>query len=378
MRILKNKTDFDFIGKRRIAVFISSVLNLAVLIGIAVFGFNWGVDFAGGTLVEVKFNTPQTAEQVRERVAAIGDASVQSIGSEEENSFLIRLGGMTQLTEETRDLAKKSLEPFGLTSFIAQLDNGLINLRTKERVDPVRLREAVQGSGTGVNEVRSLGEVQGGGFEYQVVASGMADRIVEVLSANGQADFQVQRVDYVGPQVGRQLRNKGIMALVYALIGIGVYVAFRFDFKFGPGALVALLHDLVMTAGYYLVTRREFNLTSIAVLLTVVGYSCNDTIVIYDRIREVSGKAHGKSLAELINTSINETLARTLLTSFITLLSLTGLLIFGVGEIFDFAAAMVVGLIVGVYSTVYVASPMTIWIDERRSRRRVATEKLAA
>jgi len=378
MRILKNKTDFDFIGKRRIAVFISSVLNLAVLIGIAVFGFNWGVDFAGGTLVEVKFNTPQTAEQVRERVAAIGDASVQSIGSEEENSFLIRLGGMTQLTEETRDLAKKSLEPFGLTSFIAQLDNGLINLRTKERVDPVRLREAVQGSGTGVNEVRSLGEVQGGGFEYQVVASGMADRIVEVLSANGQADFQVQRVDYVGPQVGRQLRNKGIMALVYALIGIGVYVAFRFDFKFGPGALVALLHDLVMTAGYYLVTRREFNLTSIAVLLTVVGYSTNDTIVIYDRIREVSGKAHGKSLAELINTSINETLARTLLTSFITLLSLTGLLIFGVGEIFDFAAAMVVGLLVGVYSTVYVASPMTIWIDQRRSRRGAATEKLAA
>ena len=378
MRILKNKTNFDFIGKRRIAVFISAVLSLAVLIGIAVFGFNWGVDFAGGTLVEVKFNSTQTAEQVRDRVSSIGDASVQSIGADEENSFLIRLGGMTQLTEASRDLAKSALEPLGLTTFVAQLDSGLVNVRFKNQVDPTRIREAVTATGTGVNEIRSLGEAQSGGFEYQIVASGMADRIVEVLSANGQADFQVQRVDYVGPQVGRQLRNKGVMALIYALIGIGVYVAFRFDFKFGPGALVALLHDLIMTAGYYLVTRREFNLTSIAVLLTVVGYSCNDTIVIYDRIREVSGKSHGKSLAELINTSINETLARTLLTSSITLLSLMGLLIFGVGEIFDFAAAMVVGLIVGVYSTVYIASPMTIWIDQRNRRRAGTQQKLAA
>src|SRR5690606_10103356 len=136
---------------------------------------------------------------------------------------------------------------------------------------------------------------------------------------------------------------------------------------------VGLLHDLIMTAGYYLVTRREFNLTSVAVLLTVVGYSVNDTIVIYDRIREEAGKGTTRSLPTLINDAINVSMSRTLLTSGITMLSLVGLLIFGVGEIFDFAAAMLVGLFVGVYSTVFVASPMTIWVDERM-RRRASTE----
>ena len=369
MRILKHKTNIDFIGKRRIAVFASSIINLAILIGIAIFGFNWGVDFAGGTLVEVKFSTPHTPEKVRERLQAIGDVNVQRLGSEEENSYLIRLGGTTQLTEETRDKARAALEPLGVTLFTAQLDNGLINVRTREKVEASRIKELVVGAGTGVKEVRALGQAQGGGFDYQIVASGMADRIVEVLQASGAKDYEIQRVDYVGPQVGRQLRNRGVMALVYAMLGILVYVAFRFDFKFGPGAMVGLVHDLIVTAGYYLVSRREFNLTSIAVLLTVVGYSVNDTIVIYDRIREEMVKHKGKSLPELINLALNETLSRTLLTSGITALSLVGLLIFGVGEIFDFAAAMLVGLFVGVYSTVYVASPFTIWIDKMGKSR---------
>lgn len=378
MRIIKNKTNIDFIGKRRIAVFVSTLLNLAIVIGIALFGFNWGVDFAGGTLVEVKFENAQTPEQVRERLAAVGEANVQRVGAEEENTFLIRLGGTTQLTEDSRDAARSALEPLGMQAFTAQLDNGLINVRFNEAVDPERIREAVRASGTGVNEVRALGAAQSGGFEYQVVASGMSDRIVSALVESGGEDFQVRRVDYVGPQVGKQLRNRGILSLLWAMVGIGLYVAFRFDFKFGPGALVGLLHDLIMTAGYYLVTRREFNLTSVAVLLTVVGYSVNDTIVIYDRIREEAGKGTTRSLPTLINDAINVSMSRTLLTSGITMLSLVGLLIFGVGEIFDFAAAMLVGLFVGVYSTVFVASPMTIWVDERMRRRASTKPQRAA
>jgi preprotein translocase subunit SecF len=187
------------------------------------------------------------------------------------------------------------------------------------------------------------------------------------------ADFAVQRVDYVGPQVGKQLRNKGVMALVYASLAILIYVAFRFDFKFGPGALLAMLHDLVMVSGYYLVTRAEFNLTSIAVLLTIIGYSINDTIVIYDRIREEMARFKGKPLREIINIAVNETLARTILTSGVTALSLIGLLIFGVGEIWDFAAAMLVGLVVGTYSTIYIASPLTIWLDERAAAKQRAS-----
>jgi preprotein translocase subunit SecF len=187
-----------------------------------------------------------------------------------------------------------------------------------------------------------------------------------------QPDFRVQRVDYVGPQVGNQLRNKGIAALLYSMLAILVYVAFRFDFKFGPGALLAMVHDVTMVSGYYLVSRREFNLTSIAVLLTITGYSINDTIVIYDRIREEMARYKGKPLPEIINIAVNDTLSRTILTSGVTALSLVGLLIFGVGEIWDFAMAMLVGIIVGTYSSVYIASPLTIWLDERAARKKAA------
>jgi preprotein translocase subunit SecF len=200
----------------------------------------------------------------------------------------------------------------------------------------------------------------------------MADKIVEAMGAGlSTPDFEnpPRRVDYVGPQVGKQLRNKGVMALLYAMLAILVYVAFRFDFKFGPGALVAMIHDVVMVAGYFLITRREFNLTSIAVLLTVLGYSINDTIVIYDRIREEMARYRGKPLPEIINIAVNDTLSRTILTSGVTALSLVGLLIFGVGEIFDFAAAMLVGIVVGTYSSVYIASPLTIWLDERAAAK---------
>ncbi|WP_225414433.1 protein translocase subunit SecF [Stigmatella hybrida] len=374
MQIIKNKTNIDFIGKRKIAVYISTIVNLAILVGIAVFGFNFGVDFAGGTVVELKFNTPISAADVRKRAEAGGlhDVSVQGIGSSDENTFLLRMGGVTQLTEQNAESAKTALEGLGSVSNVyPDLANGIINFRSASALTPQAIKDAVQKSGTGVQEVRELGAAQGGsGFDYQVVASGMADKVFSALS-QGQAsqDFEQRRVDYVGPQVGKQLRNRGIMALVYAMFAILVYVAFRFDFKFGPGALLAMLHDVVMVAGFYLVSRREFNLTSIAALLTIVGYSVNDTIVIYDRIREDMNKYQGKPLAEVINIAINDTLGRTILTSGTTALSLVGLLIFGVGEIWDFAVAMLVGILVGSYSSVYIASPLTIWLDERAAAR---------
>lgn len=373
MRILKNKTNIDFISKRKYAVYISSIVNLAILVGIAVGGFNLGVDFAGGTVVELKFNKPTTSEEVRDRALAGGlhDVSVQGIGAEEENTFLVRLGGVTQLNEESSEKAKTAINALGtVRNVYSDLANGIINFRSATALTTASIKQAVEGTGTGVAEVRELGEAQGGGFDYQVVASGMADRVFAAMTKGLSApDFEQRRVDYVGPQVGKQLRNRGIAALVYAMVAILIYIAFRFDFKFGPGALMAMLHDVVMVAGFYLVSRREFNLTSIAALLTVIGYSVNDTIVIYDRIREDMGKYKGKPLAEVINIAVNDTLARTLLTSFVTALSLVGLLIFGVGEIWDFAMAMLVGILVGTYSSVYIASPLTIWLDERAAAR---------
>jgi preprotein translocase subunit SecF len=384
MQIIKGKTNIDFISKRRVAVFASSVLNIAILVGIALFGFNWGVDFAGGTLIEVQFKKSINAEQVREGAVKGGlqEPQVQSIGSADENTFILRMGGVTQLTEagaKAAESAIKALPGIEVTTFNKDLDNGLLTFRTKAEVKVEDLKAAVSGSGTGVQSVTQLpGSSAEAGFEYQVASAGMSEKVQAALIAgipgtkfdceNTEADC-VRRVDYVGPQVGAQLRNKGIAALLLAMLAILIYVAFRFDLKFGPGALVALLHDVVMVAGYFLVTRREFNLTSIAVLLTVLGYSINDTIVIYDRIREEMVKFKGKPLPEIINIAINDTLARTILTGGVTGLSLVGLLIFGVGEIFDFAAAMLWGIVVGTYSSIYIASPLVIWLDEREAAK---------
>lgn len=376
MQIIKGKTNIDFIGKRKIAVLLSTAANIAILVGIAAAGFNWGVDFAGGTLVEVKFNGATTAEKVREGAIAGGlhEPQVQSIGSAEDNTFILRMGGVTQLTAENEQKAEaaiRALPGIEITAFNKDLDNGLITLRTKAEVKADDLKQAVVGSGTGVQSVTLLpGSSVESGFQYQITSAGMSDKVKEALTKGVPGTtFEVRRTDYVGPQVGEQLRNKGLAALLLAMLSILVYVAFRFDLKFGPGALVASVHDVIMVAGYYLVTRREFNLTSIAVLLTILGYSINDTIVIYDRIREEMVKYKGKPLPEIINIAINDTLSRTILTSGVTALSLVGLLIFGVGEIFDFAAAMLWGIVVGTYSSVYIASPLTIWLDEREAAK---------
>ncbi|MET0402748.1 MAG: protein translocase subunit SecF, partial [Cystobacter sp.] len=375
MQILKNKTNFDFIGKRKPAVFLSTAVNLLILVGIAVFGFNFGVDFAGGTVVEVQFNHAVTAADVRERVESgqLHDVSVQSIGSAAENSFLVRLGGVTQLTEEGATKASQAIQALGQVdpkAIRTDLANGIINVRSKRPLDAKQLEKSVEDTGTGVEEVRDIGQSQSGDYDYQVVASGMADRIRSALLKGQETpDFEMRRVEYVGPQVGKQLRNRGVQALLFSMVAILIYVAFRFDFKFGPGALLAMIHDVIMVAGFYLISRAEFGLTAIAALLTIVGYSVNDTIVIYDRIREDMAKYKGKPLAEVINIAVNDTLARTILTSGTTALSLVGLLIFGVGEIRDFAWAMLVGILVGTYSSVYIASPVTLWLDEREQAR---------
>jgi preprotein translocase subunit SecF len=376
MQIIKGKTNIDFIGKRRIAVFLSTAANIAILVGIALVGFNWGVDFAGGTLVEVQFKGSVTAEKVREGAVKGGlqEPQVQSIGPAEENTFILRMGGVTQLTEEGAKAAEsaiRGLSGIEITTFNKDLDNGTLSFRTKGKLNGEDVKGAVVATGTGVQSVTELpGSSVETGFEYRITSAGMSEKVQDALKKGiPETAFEVRRTDYVGPQVGAQLRNKGVAALLLAMLSILIYVAFRFDLKFGPGALVASVHDVIMVAGYYLVTRREFNLTSIAVLLTILGYSINDTIVIYDRIREEMVKFKGKPLAEIINIAINDTLSRTILTSGVTALSLVGLLIFGVGEIFDFAAAMLWGIVVGTYSSVYIASPLTIWLDEREAAK---------
>jgi preprotein translocase subunit SecF len=249
-----------------------------------------------------------------------------------------------------------------------------IDFQFKAPPDPRQLQAAVEGAGIKVREVREEQGLAAGTKSFAVITQGIREKIESDLGTKfAAANPEVRRVEFVGPAVGRELRNQGFKAVLYAMALIVVYIGLRFDFRFSPGVIIAIVHDAIVTLGYFAFTGREFNLTSIAVILTIVGYSVNDTVVIYDRIRESQTKYKGRSLHEIVNLAINETLGRTFLTSFATALSLIGLLIYGVGTIFDFSMAMLVGIISGTYSTWFIAAPMTIWLEERAAKKRART-----
>src|SRR5690606_27894394 len=347
---------------------------------------NLGVDFAGGTEIEVKFAQAVQADALRAKVAdaGFGDASVQQIGAEEENSFLIRVGQVSVVGDEDleryRETLARELEAYGFLALDFDAGTGdLLDLRTEREVPEAELLRVARAAGLPLAQrdepVRNL--TRAGQPAYQFVIQGLSDNVSQALHAEfGEENVDVRRVEFVGPQVGKQLRNRGIMAVLLAMAGIVLYVLFRFDVRFAPGVLLGLLHDVAVVMGYWVVTGREFNLTSIAVLLTVVGYSVNDTVVIFDRVREVMTKRKGLSLYDTLNTAINETLSRTIVTGLTSILALVGLLIFARGSLFDFAAAMIVGIVVGTYSSIYITGPVALWIDQRVQKRE-AERKLA-
>jgi preprotein translocase subunit SecF len=375
--LIKPGTTHDFVKYRRIAVVVSLIVNTLVLLGVLVWPrLNYGVDFAGGTEMQVHFKKPVDPGEIRDLISHLGfgEPTVQAYGSKSDNQFLIRVERIALLTPEKAKQIKDSVKQVlpGLQSFRFDPEVGdKLDFYFKQPVDENALKSAVEKLGTPVKEVRKLVAREGQEQEYTVITQGTADKIGSALREKyGQDQAEVVRTDYVGPQVGKQLRVDGILAVVYAIGMILVYVGFRFDFRFSPGVVIALVHDAIITLGFFVVSRHEFNLTSVTVILTVVGYSVNDTIVIYDRIRENAKKHKGRSLRDIVNLSINEMLGRTILTSGATALSLVGLLLYGVGTIWDFAAAMLVGIISGTYSTWYIASPMTIWLEEHAEQRK--------
>ena len=371
--IVPHGTKFDFVGKRHIAVTLSLIANLAVILWSLPFvhGLNYGVDFAGGTEMEVKFGSTIDPGKVRSVVEQLGfkGASVQAYGPEAEHSYLIRVERVALLTEPDVERVAEAVKTRILTytsySFNPEFGDK-IDFQFSKEPDPAALRQAVESAGVKVSDVRKEQGLAAGSASYSVITQGIQDKVRNGLDQSFAAEKpEVRRVEYVGPAVGRELRIQGFKAILFAMALIVAYVGLRFDFRFSPGVIIALIHDAVITLGYFAFSGREFNLTSIAVILTVVGYSVNDTVVVYDRIRENQGKYKGRSLADIVNLSINEVLGRTFLTSFATALSLVGLLVLGVGTIFDFAFAMLMGIVSGTYSTWFIAAPMTIWLEER-------------
>ena len=375
--LIKPGTTHDFVKYRRLAVVVSLIVNALVLAGVLIWpGLNYGVDFAGGTELQVQFRQKVEAGDVRDLVSrqGFGEPTVQEYGNKADNQFLIRVERIALLTPDKAEAIRGAVAQAvpGLQSFRFDPEVGdKLDFFFKQPVDENALRAVVEKQGTPVKDIRALVAREGAEREYTVITQGTADKIGTALREKyGDDQVEVVRTDYVGPQVGKQLRVDGILAVVYAIGMILVYVGFRFDFRFSPGVVIALIHDAIITLGFFLVSRHEFNLTSVTVILTVVGYSVNDTIVIYDRIRENVKKHKGRGLRDIVNLSINEMLGRTVLTSATTALSLLGLLIYGVGTIWDFSAAMLVGIVSGTYSTWYIASPMTIWLEEHADQRK--------
>jgi len=294
MQLIRPDINIDFIGKRKVAFLVSGLMILISLGLLATRGLNFGIDFTGGTLVEVQFTTPPQISEVRKALlpAGYGQAIIQQFGSP--NEILIR----------------------------------------------VQNKEGVKSS---------------------VVST----EILKGLSASfDPASIEMRRVEYVGPQVGDELTRAGIMSVLIAMLAILVYVTFRFEFRFALGADVALLHDITIVIGLFALTGKEFTLPVVAALLTVIGYSLNDTIVVFDRIRENfdANRRRKRKLDEITvtNNSVNQTLARTLMTSFTTLLVVFALFLLGGEVIHNFAFALMAGIIVGTYSSIFVASPVML------------------
>jgi preprotein translocase subunit SecF len=291
MQLIKPGINIDFIGKRKFALIVSLVL---ILIGLASLvrhgGPHYGIDFAGGTLVQVQFERQTDAAAINNALSGLdlGSPVVQRFG-DDSNEFLIRVE-------------------------------------------------------------RTTGELQG-----------ISVLITETLEQSyGTGQVEVRRVEMVGPQVGRDLRNKGMWAIFYAMLGILAYISWRFEFRFAVGAIIALLHDVLITLGMFSLFAKEIDLPIIAAFLAIIGYSLNDTIIVYDRIRENLGKYNKESFTFILNRSINETLSRTIITSGTTLLVVLSLFVLGGGVIHNFAFAMLVGILVGTYSSIFVASPLLL------------------
>ena len=314
MEILKKQTTIDFLGRRKLALIISAALVLISVGSFLTRGLNLGIDFTGGTLVEVGYQHSVEVESVRVTLAENGfdDAIVQNFGT-------------------TRDVMVR------LPATFSRQDTSAAEI-SSQVMEALRIPW---------NEVLA----ESAGRDSQ-----------QCLSDGGLDDCQVQmrRVEFVGPQVGSELANQGGLAMMYALLGILIYVTYRFEWRFAVGSVVALVHDVLITVGVFSLFQFEFSLPVLAAVLAVIGYSLNDTIVVYDRIRENFRKMRKSSVVQIMNASINQTLPRTLLTSLTTLMVVLTLLIFGGEVIRGFSAALLIGIIIGTYSSIFVASPAVL------------------
>ena len=378
--VIRSGTNIDFIGTRKIWMGFSLVLILVTIAMLPINAYvlkdrgsmlNWGVDFKGGTELIVEFNRPVAAGDIREAVTAAGleNADVVKYGTGgATTAYMIRLGAVSVMSDAQAKRVESGLARVGdatLRKVETSEGGDKIYLRFDKALEPSAISAALKGVGTEALQVQAFGSRQDS--TYEVTLIGLDTEVRKALDAKLGAGVvkDIPQVSSVGAKAGKQLQYDGLRALLGAIVLIVIYIAFRFDFRYGPGTIAALLHDAIITVGAFAVTYKEFSLTTLAALLTIIGYSMNDTIVVFDRIRENAGKYRDRKFDKIVNSSVNETLSRTILTAGTTFLVTLAMNVFGTGVIRDFGFAMNVGVIVGTYSSIFIASPILLWLNDK-------------
>lgn len=388
MEIFKHDKIYDFMSVRAYWIAFSLLSVVVSLFAVLVWPLpTYGTDFKGGTEVEVAFQKSIEAGAVRSAVQQAGFSApdvVSVTDPQNPNRYLIRVQEVSSLDEAKRNAVRDALCyspdaalpedrcPVALRPTEVKFSPGgdKIFLRYEQQPDLEAMSQRMRGVAglelrTGVKNPQVVSERD---HKVEVQLKSKGDQLMDGLRRELGADVVPEnplRVEWVGPKAGKQLRDAAVKSIAIAIVFIMAYIAFRFDLRFAPGGVVALVHDAMVVIGVFVLFKKEITLSTIAAILTVVGYSINDTVVVYDRIRENLGKHRGKTFAQIINMSVSETLSRTVLTSGATMLSFIAFFVWGTGTIKDFALALLIGIVAGTYSSIYVAAPLTEWIDRR-------------
>ncbi|MEC7519596.1 MAG: protein translocase subunit SecF [Myxococcota bacterium] len=373
MEFFKPGLLIDFMRHRRVYMAISFTLVAASIAAIFYPGPNYGTDFLGGTEIQVAFGGAVSSNELRTTLTELGYEGADVVAVvEQENAYIIRTREFSAISEEQKDQIRANIETAlggvdGASVRRVRIPEGgdKVRIELTGDVDEAVLSQAIADAGVQVIRVARFGTASAHTYEAQL--AGVATELLEGLRdrLGDRGPDTPDRIERVGPRAGAQLRDAAIKSLLYAIAFIMVYVAFRFDLRFAPGGVIAMAHDALITVGIYVLLQKEFNLTIIAALLTIVGYSINDTIVVYDRIRENLGRYRDKSLYDVINISTSQMLSRTIMTSGTTLLSVSAFFIWGTSVIRDISFALFIGILIGTYSSIYVAAPLTEWMDRR-------------
>lgn len=376
---------YDFMGQRRLFAVISLTMTLIAAVLLVKPGPNLGTDFKGGTEIEVEFKQETGSGEIREAVTHAGFSEPDVIRVSEntaKNRYLIRVQEVSTIgAEKQREIARalcigdnlpEAECPDAKRGSELKVSPGgdKIAVRYRDTPDLKWVRERMETiRGVALREGESnptLQNARDNKVEIQIKSKG--DQLLDGLRAKLGADRvpdTALRVEWIGPKAGAQLRDSALKSIAIALVFIMVYIALRFDLRFAPGAVISLAHDALGTLGILIAFQREINLTTVAAILTVVGYSVNDTVIVYDRVRENFGLMRGATFETIIDASISEMLGRTILTSSTVVMSLLAFFIWGTGPLKDFALALIVGVVLGTYSSVYVALPLTWWLDTK-------------